>query len=471
MRTPKQPLTAPAGGPQAQSEHVHPVTVVIPSYRDFRLVERLVRSLHDTAGADLVRVIVCDDASGSRHLARLRGLPETEVIAGEDNVGFAANANRGLRAAGPDRDVVVLNSDAICLPGWLSALQRTARSTPGVGAVGPQLRYPDGRIQFAGTIRDPQLPAQFAHRHRGLAAELDTAQAEGPILALTGACMYLTRSALDRVGLFDECYAWAYEDVDWCLRCWQLGLSVLYQPEAVLIHEESQVRGPREHEREAESQRQFWQRWSAFFDERPVSEGSSLRVVYACDGPPSAEVCSQVEGLRGRGHRVEVFGVGAIPPPARGFETMRALEEAMTPLDAIKLATGPATAAPVWAASVVHGRPALLTDGQSIDAIARHEFRHLTTVPSVYGRLSVLGFNSTLLPRGHDQAALDVLEGSLRAMTASLQVDSDMAMLQTRLHACEEAYAAIQRSLSWRLTAPLRAAKTSARAWSARRGI
>ena len=40
---------------------------------------------------------------------------------------------------------------------------------------------------------------------------------------------------------------------------------------------------------------------------------------------------------------------------------------------------------------------------------ARHEFRHLTTVPSVYGRLSVLGFNSTLLPRGHDQAALDVL--------------------------------------------------------------
>ena len=89
----------------------------------------------------------------------------------------------------------------------------------------------------------------------------------------------------------------------------------------------------------------------------------------------------------------------------------------------------------------------------------------------MYGRLSVLGFNSTLLPRGHDQAALDVLEGSLRAMTASLQVDSDMAMLQTRLHACEEAYAAMQRSLSWRVTAPLRAAKTSARAWSARRGI
>ena len=42
-----------------------------------------------------------------RHLGA-RGI---EVIAGEANGGFAVNANRGLRAADPEHDVVLLNSD------------------------------------------------------------------------------------------------------------------------------------------------------------------------------------------------------------------------------------------------------------------------------------------------------------------------------------------------------------------------
>ena len=44
-----------------------------------------------------------------------------------------------------------------------------------------------------------------------------------PALAVSGACMYLTRELLDRVGAFDERYPMAYEDVDLCLRAWQAG--------------------------------------------------------------------------------------------------------------------------------------------------------------------------------------------------------------------------------------------------------
>ena len=80
------------------------------------------------------------------------------LIAAEQNAGFAANANRGLRASDPERDVVVLNSDIEALPSWLECLQYAAHRYEDVGIVGAQLQYPDGRIQFGGTVRNRDAP-------------------------------------------------------------------------------------------------------------------------------------------------------------------------------------------------------------------------------------------------------------------------------------------------------------------------
>src|SRR3954454_11125751 len=100
------------------------------------------------------RVIVADDASGSEHLDRLRRIAGVEVIAGDHNSGFAANVNRGLRASAAERDVVLLNSDVEARQGWLACLQHAASEEHDVGIVGAQLVYPDGRIQFGGTVRN-----------------------------------------------------------------------------------------------------------------------------------------------------------------------------------------------------------------------------------------------------------------------------------------------------------------------------
>ncbi len=89
------------------------------------------------------------------------------MIAGEQNPGFAANVNRGLRATEPDRDVVVLNSDieARDRAGWRACSTRAAKEDD-VGIVGARLLYPDGRIQFAGTVRNLGAPEWFDHRYR-----------------------------------------------------------------------------------------------------------------------------------------------------------------------------------------------------------------------------------------------------------------------------------------------------------------
>jgi hypothetical protein len=174
-------------------EHGRPVSIVIPSFRDADHVAALVASIRKTVPKGMARIIVADDASGAEHLAALKAIGGIEVVAGSENEGFAVNVNRGLRAVGEEGDVVVLNSDVEARPGWLACLQYAASQEEDVGIVGGQLLYPDGRIQFGGTVRNRDAPEWFDHRYRFKPEGWGPACQAGPALAVTGACMYVRR--------------------------------------------------------------------------------------------------------------------------------------------------------------------------------------------------------------------------------------------------------------------------------------
>ena len=262
--------------------HGRPVTIVIPSYRDAKLVAQLVAKIRQTTDRDRVRIVVADDASGPEHVAALDQIDGIEVVAGRAK--RRVRDQRQPRPAGePTRATtcVLLNSDVVPMRDWLASLQYATTQSPKVGIVGAKLMYPDNRIQYAGTIRNPDSPEWFDHRYRFKPADWGPADIAGPTLAATGACMYIARAVLDQVGLFDEEYGMGYEDVDYCLRAWQAGYEVVYAPSARLHHHESITRGTSVGERERKSQRVFWRRWGTFFDERPVlNDAGRLRVVY-----------------------------------------------------------------------------------------------------------------------------------------------------------------------------------------------
>jgi len=419
-------------------EHAEPVDIVIPSYRDAELVATLVRSIRVTVPDGLARIIVADDASGPEHLAALRAIGGIEVIAGDENVGFAANVNRGLRATRPDRDVVVLNSDVEARPGWLACLQFAASQEDDVGVVGGRLLYADGRIQFAGTVRNPGAREWFDHRYRFKPGDWGPAAIPSPALAVTGACMYMRREALDRVGPMDERYPMAYEDVDWCLRCWQAGLRVMYFPAASLYHHESVTRGTDVGERETASQRLFWKLWGDFFDARTVrTEDGNLRVAYVTEdtgvGGGHRDIFEHLNRLAERGHEVALYTLGEAPEwfelrvPVHSFEFYDELIEALAPVDAIKVATWWNTAAPVWYASVLHGIPIYFvqdieTSYYPDDEATRHavldsyrpEFRYMTISEWNRERLRELGLEAELIPPGIDLECFRPLQQARR---------------------------------------------------------
>jgi GT2 family glycosyltransferase len=57
---------------------------------------------------------------------------------------------------------------------------------------------------------------------------------------VTGAALMVRREIFSSLGGFDEAYWNGNEDVDLCLRAGESGWKVVYRPESVIIHFESQ---------------------------------------------------------------------------------------------------------------------------------------------------------------------------------------------------------------------------------------
>ena len=426
--------TAQARARDWYRRHGRPVTVVIPAYGPADTTIDTVRSVRETTDFGKVRVIVVDDGSPAEHQARLAEIEGAEVVLGEENVGFAANVNRGLRMV-DEGDVVILNNDIVAHRGWLEGLQRAAWESDSssleeehvnAGIVGGKLLYPDGRIQFAGTVRNLGAPEWFDHRYRFQPADHGPANVPMPVLGATGACMYVKRAVLDEIGLLDERYGMAFEDIDYCLRAWEAGFRVLYEPTAVLTHLESVTRGMVQGERELASQRAFWERWGDWLDRRDVRTADGrLRVAYVTEdtgvGGGHRDIFEHLNRLHDRGHEVALYSLGEAPDwfdlrvPVHTFEHYPALVEELAKLDAIKVATWWTTGVPVWLASVTRGIPVYFVqdietsyypdDPEQQDhvlATYQPEFRYMTI--SSYNRegLREIGLEAELMPPGVD---------------------------------------------------------------------
>jgi N-acetylglucosaminyl-diphospho-decaprenol L-rhamnosyltransferase len=228
---------------------VQPVdlSIITISHNHRHLLDVCLRSLLETQRNVSLEVIVVDNtgADGTTQMVEAR-YPEVRLVRNGRPVGYAANANKGLRLA-QGRYPLLLNPDMELLPGALDALVDFMDAEPGVGLAGPKLLNPDGSLQPS--CRRFTTPAHFFIR--GL--RLDGLLANTPTIReavyagwdhadvrdveyVTGACMIVRREALANVGLMDEGYELYFEDQDWCYRMGEQGWRVAYVPQSQMIH-------------------------------------------------------------------------------------------------------------------------------------------------------------------------------------------------------------------------------------------
>ena len=103
---------------------------------------------------------------------------------------------------------------------------------PGVGAVGPTLLHPDGRVSEAGIaigLYDPATPVMrgFDAGGDGYYGSLSCAR---EVSAVGMGCMLVRRSLFEQVGGFEEAYSRQFQDHDLCLKLRAAGASVICAP-------------------------------------------------------------------------------------------------------------------------------------------------------------------------------------------------------------------------------------------------
>ena len=228
--------------PPAQPAELPPdllVDVVIPVYRGLAETQACLASVFAAREAPLGDIIVIDDCSPEPALAAwLDGLNKSgkiRLIRPPRNQGFVAAVNRGMQAAGR-RDVVLLNSDTEVPRGWLARLAAHAYAAPRIASVSP----------FSNNATICSYPATDGS---GLALGLDLAAIDAAAAAVNagraidlpvtvGFCMYLTREAIEQVGLFDvEIFGHGYgEEVDFCLRATARGFRHVLAADVFVYH-------------------------------------------------------------------------------------------------------------------------------------------------------------------------------------------------------------------------------------------
>ena len=224
------------------------VSVVILTWNSERQIGQCLDSLERGLEAFSSEIIVIDNGSQDRTCAIVREMrADVQLLCNPANRGVAPARNQGVRRA-RGKYIVILDDDTVVRPGALDCLIHYLEDHPGVGLCGPKLVGVDGTLQLSCRLF-PTLQDKLARRLplspatiRKLTAATEIAhwdhESSRPVDYVIGACQVIRSAALDAVGLFDERIFYGPEDVDICLRLQQAGWSVVYNPEAIVVHEE-----------------------------------------------------------------------------------------------------------------------------------------------------------------------------------------------------------------------------------------
>lgn len=408
-----------------------PVSIVIPSYNDFDLLKVCLKSIHNTCRDVDYEIIVVDDYCEDDNRLKLRTLADekTRIIFRDENGGFAKAVNVGLREVPKDNDAVILNSDIEAHDGWLKALQYGAYEFgENIGIVGPKLVYPDGRIQSAGSFRNTESPEWFDHYYRFQDSNYGPANVPHYTLGITGACQYVTREFMDAVGILDEGFEFAFEDMDYCLRGWEKDFKTLYFPASSLTHYESASRAKNKKigEKEKQAVVYFWEKWGDWFDNRNVkNKKGQTRIIFVLQtlgySGGIKNVVEHANRLAEEGFATEIWSldnnsVWPVDVPMRSFKNYRQLTKALSSEEAIKVATWWETSSPVWLASLSKGIAVNFiqeieswfypndTDAQrTVISCYRKEFKNLTISSYNKDEISQMGLQATMIPCGYNE--------------------------------------------------------------------
>ncbi|MCA8407161.1 glycosyltransferase [Burkholderia cenocepacia] len=214
------------------------VSILLILYNSVELSYACLASIAEVLGNSEIRaeVIILDNASTdatSRLLDRIEG---AVIIRSKENLHFLRGTNRAAKEA-RGKYLLFLNNDALLMPGSLEAAVALCEAEGDVGAVGGRIILPDGSLQEAGSV--VWRNGACTGYGRGAAPDGAEYMFRRDVDYCSGAFLLTPRQLFENLNAFDERYAPAYyEETDYCLRLWESGHRVVFDPDVVIMHYE-----------------------------------------------------------------------------------------------------------------------------------------------------------------------------------------------------------------------------------------
>jgi GT2 family glycosyltransferase/glycosyltransferase involved in cell wall biosynthesis/tetratricopeptide (TPR) repeat protein len=215
--------------PLPQVEDVEPIVdVIVPVYKNYAVTKLCIESVLKSVNRTPINLVVIDDRGPepelSQYLKQMADAGKFELVVNPENKGFVQSVNCGM-SLHPNRDVVLLNADAIVSDYWLDRLRSIAHSHANIASVTPISNH-------ASIFSYPRMAEEVGHLPADVSRqELDTICQQVNLDTIVdvptnhGFCCFLRRAALTQVGLFDA-VKWGKgygEEVDWSLKSARLG--------------------------------------------------------------------------------------------------------------------------------------------------------------------------------------------------------------------------------------------------------
>nr|WP_156249547.1 glycosyltransferase family 2 protein [Enterococcus faecium] len=256
------------------------VSVIIPTKNGYDDLKLCVDSIIEKTSYPNYEIIIADNGSTDPKMQELfaeykKQLNERFIVELIDIPFNYSRINNLAAEKASGKYLLFLNNDTeVIEPNWMTTMVSYAQFDR-IGCVGAKLYYPDDTTQHAGVLVGIGGVAGHAlnnydRTHCGYFGRLVI---DVNYLAVTAACMMVKAADFKAVNGFDETLEVAFNDVDLCLKIYELGRYNVYAHQVELYHFESKSRGyedtPEKQKRFAGEIKKMQDKWPAYIAHDP----------------------------------------------------------------------------------------------------------------------------------------------------------------------------------------------------------
>jgi len=224
------------------------VSIIIVTYNSEKEIINCTNSLLPQLNNINGEIVLIDNNSTDDTIPLIKEIESKNIsiIQNSENFGYTYANNQGIKNAKGEY-LFFLNPDTLVPNGVINNLLSEIQDDKDCGAIAPQLRFPDGRIQNScrrfprrrdilyesiGLSKLFKNSKEFNYWKMGEFNHKITRFVDQP----AGASLLISTKIIEEVGLLDEQFPMFFSDVDICKRIWDAGYNVQYNTNSFITH-------------------------------------------------------------------------------------------------------------------------------------------------------------------------------------------------------------------------------------------